>query len=282
MALRRGAGSLQRRFAYRRARSSVANRPRHSSTAIVVHAYYPEEALAIRDRIRAVAPTLDTVVTVPDHSPAAAAGGWERSWPEAGLVRVPNRGRDVLPFLQIAPELRRLGYTGVLKLHTKRSLHTADGRHWFNDSLSKLLPTPAQVATVTALLADPRTGVVGPIGYYHPLWVAFAENRTAVGEVLARVRPPLPEGGLDGDAFGFFGGTMFWARLDAFTALDRLRPDDFPPERGQINGTAAHACERLFCLLPAWQGRTLYTLGPAGATVSPLAGVDVPVWAQRD
>ncbi|MEO5949056.1 MAG: rhamnan synthesis F family protein, partial [Candidatus Saccharimonas sp.] len=46
----------------------------------------------------------------------------------------------------------------------------------------------------------------------------------------------------------FFGGTMFWCRLDFLEPLLRspeATPADFNSERGQVDATTAHAVERL-------------------------------------
>jgi lipopolysaccharide biosynthesis protein len=50
------------------------------------------------------------------------------------------------------------------------------------------------------------------------------------------------------EKYPYFGGTMFWARLDAIDPILKLNlmPDDFQSEHGQIDGTTAHAIERMF------------------------------------
>ena len=49
---------------------------------------------------------------------------------------------------------------------------------------------------------------------------------------------------------GFFAGTMFAARSVALEPAMSLAisPDQFEPETGQVDGTLAHALERIFTL----------------------------------
>jgi lipopolysaccharide biosynthesis protein len=55
--------------------------------------------------------------------------------------------------------------------------------------------------------------------------------------------------------YPFFGGTMFWCRVDFLQPLlqSGITPVDFNSERGQVDGTTAHAIERIF-------GKILHTI----------------------
>ena len=54
----------------------------------------------------------------------------------------------------------------------------------------------------------------------------------------------------------FFGaGSMFWFRRSALAVLaDRISPELFEAEKGQLDGTSAHAIERLFPVEARRQG----------------------------
>lgn len=87
---------------------------------------------------------------------------------------------------------------------------------------------------------------------------------------------PQAERILDDLQYGFFAGTMFWARLDSFDTMFRCNFSllAYDIERGQTNGTFPHALERLFSLVPILEGRVLYEISSAG-----LRRVDVTAGA---
>jgi lipopolysaccharide biosynthesis protein len=73
------------------------------------------------------------------------------------------------------------------------------------------------------------------------------------------------------ELYPYFGGTMFWARVDAFSGILGLylMPDDFQSEHGQIDGTAAHAIERLFGAMVKLDGKKLYVVSRDGVVPLP-------------
>jgi hypothetical protein len=83
---------------------------------------------------------------------------------------VPNRGRDVLPFLTVVGRIRELGqYEYLLKLHTKKSLHRKDGAKWLDELLSTLLPEDTNL--ILERLNDEKTGV--SISFNSPIGNSF-------------------------------------------------------------------------------------------------------------
>ena len=65
------------------------------------------------------------------------------------------------------------------------------------------------------------------------------------------------------DKYPYFGGTMFWCRMDYLDPLLDLflMPSDFESEKGQIDGTMAHAVERILGkILHEESGKTMYQI----------------------
>jgi lipopolysaccharide biosynthesis protein len=60
----------------------------------------------------------------------------------------------------------------------------------------------------------------------------------------------------------FFAGSMFWARVKALEPVRKLalRDDDFEPELGQVDGTLAHAMERVFAMAAQRAGFEIATV----------------------
>ena len=57
-------------------------------------------------------------------------------------------------------------------------------------------------------------------------------------------------------------GNMFWARVDAILPFfTNIQMSDFPQEKGQIDGTIAHAIERLWVYVAEYNGYTFSYCG---------------------
>ena len=184
---------------------------------------------------------------------------------EKVIVRVvPNRGRDVAPFLVGFGDLLP-AYDFVAHIHSKKSLYKgSDQQIWRNYLFDALLGSPERIGKIfAAFVADESVGVIYPrpsetVPYPSFTWMS---NRV-VGHALlnrAGIAPNKTE------YFDFPAGTMFWARTKAlkkFFALG-LTIDDFPPEFGQNDGTIAHAFERSILLAAKSEGMSFYEFAPA-------------------
>lgn len=253
----------------------VAN-ARRSEVAVVLHLYHLDLWPEIRSYLSRLPPAdVDYfVTTTPDRltSVREMVGADIR----ARVIPVPNRGRDVLPFVKTAQMLQSAGYTSVLKVHSKKSVHHPDSEGWLGEMLDELLPTdPARRGTVLTTLTDGQTGIIGPEASYYPSSYFLSGNRRLVHDLIRDLEGRHAAATIMNDRLpelGFFAGTMFWARLDAVSDLLEISPLRFPDEGGQSDATMAHAVERLFTFLPQLASRRIYTVGRSGLTEAKLPG----------
>ncbi|TDR85416.1 rhamnan synthesis F family protein [Enterovirga rhinocerotis] len=240
--------------ALRSARLTSAVVPGSLRVATVAHVYYPELWPAIRAAHATLPAGARLIVTAPARQAALLA---ERAAgdPLVDVVEVPNRGRDIAPFLHLLQSGRLDGLDAVLKIHTKRSPHLRDGDLRRRLLYAALAGSRKATASILAQFADPKVGLVGLSWCFRsapPYWMA---NRDRVEALAARMegRPAL----------GFFEGSMFWVRPSALAPLRalRLETSDFEEEGGQLDGALHHAVERVFPIAAAAAGFETRSLG---------------------
>ena len=156
---------------------------------------------------------------------------------------VDNRGRDLKPFLcDFGPML--VAYDLVCHIHSKKSPHNRRKSDWRRQLLHNILGSPKTIAEIIGLFEKQETlGLVFPD--YHPelaTQIGWGGNRNLALQLARRMS--LAE--LPAQVTLFPAGSMFWARSRAISRLvEVLTADDFPDEDGQIDGTLAHAIERM-------------------------------------
>jgi lipopolysaccharide biosynthesis protein len=252
-------------------------------TAVIIHLYYTDSWQLLTKSLKSLNTPFDLFVTMPPQNEDFAEKIY-KVFPNARVLIVPNRGRDVLPFLQIAQHLEAKGYKYVLKLHSKKSPHRKDGEQWFKELVQTLLPEKASTLDkLLGTLGDKNTGIIGPKGQYISLMVNFPPNGPRIAEALSRIYEPTLTDKIirRRRQYGFFGGTMFWARLDALKPVldSHFEISRFNPERGQIDATFAHALERIFSLVPEINKRDMYEIGPAHIKKLEYKTDNIPDWS---
>jgi len=235
--------------------------------ALHLHVYYPgllPEILAALEGNR-VRPEL--FVSVPDanaeHETLRALKAF------AGKVIavrvVPNRGRDIGPFLTAFARDFVDRYDIVGHVHTKKTADVHEqkmGEDWRAFLYQNLLGGKAAMADIILgrMAADASIGLVFPDD---PHVVGWGLNRP-YAEVLGRELGigKLPEN------LVFPVGTMFWARVAALRPLFGLGLgwEDYPAEPLPYDGSKLHALERLLPLVAASQGFRSVMTNVAGVT----------------
>ncbi|MCE8540235.1 hypothetical protein KBY27_22450 [Ruegeria pomeroyi] len=220
--------------------------------AVVLHLYYPE---MWADFARALAGQhfdFDLYVTLcgPAGADEALRARIRAAFPRARIWVFPNRGRDILPFVHLVNSGLLARYRAVCKLHGKKSPHRADGDPWRRALVVGVLGDPEVIRRRLRVFLD-RDDLA--------LWVAdgqlcrgadwWGANRPRAEALLARIGEQAGE-------LVFAAGSIYWIKptlLDRIAALG-LGAADFEPEQALVDGTTAHAMERVLGCLATTAG----------------------------
>ncbi len=214
-----------------------------ASVAVALHLHYPDLWPEFATALAAQRFEFDLYVTSSASPEAveALAQAVRADVPNARIWAVPNRGRDLLPFVHLVGSGLLEGYEAVLKLHGKRSPHRADGALWRQALVAGVLGAPDMVQRRLAAFCDlPEAGIWVADGHLCEGARWWGVNRARAAEILDRVGVEAP------DRLHFPAGSIWWARpalLRRIADLD-LKAADFDPERALVDGTTAHALER--------------------------------------
>jgi lipopolysaccharide biosynthesis protein len=233
--------------------------------AIVIHAFYEDVFVEILDYLKNITalPIKLYVTTTPENEDSVRQ--LLLSQPREYFLRiVENRGRDILPFLKIMPEVISAGHEFFVKVHTKKSLHRTDGDKWREDLYNKLVDDTVITDAVRSLRENPHIGILGPDNHLVEMSYFWGSNAERVIHLASRM-------GVEHHTLvdlSFVAGSMFIARVDAMLPLLSLAMDDshFECELGQVDGTLAHAIERLFAV--SAHSITLHTTCPSNVVLS--------------
>ncbi len=210
--------------------------------AVHLHAWYLETLPDVLSALGKASLPWRIVVT----TPAAQVEAVQQALASHGLagevIPTANQGRDILPFLEVAERLLQDHHDVVLKLHTKRSTHRDNGDQWRQELLQRLVQGGRAARIHAAFQADPGLGMVVAEGHLLRVVDFIGGNGPALQRL--RVRLGLPAAA-DTEVFG--AGSMGWWRLQALRPLldAHLHRSAFDAEQGQVDGTLAHAIERV-------------------------------------
>lgn len=228
------------------------------SIGVMAHVFYPDLLDELAAQLAHMPLPYTLMVSVVDEAARTQAQTRLSILPQLAALYirvVPNRGRDIAPFLVTFRE-EVLALDLICHVHTKKSLYGGqDQVGWRTYLFNALLGSRDRLAWIFGMFqANPALGMIYPESYSSmPLsghtWLSNGEwGRQLAGQLGFE---------LDASAYlDFPVGSMFWARTAALRPLFELglRTESFPPEQGQIDGTLQHAVERLLGLITRHQG----------------------------
>lgn len=208
-----------------------------------IHAYYTDDLAEDVQSYRAYHLAQRIVVTTDTEKKAEeirAIMGAEGLDPE--VVLVPNRGRDILPFMELFQDGGAAGSDEIwCHLHQKKSLSTSDkGDVWRRFLMRILLGDETQISGAIARIGEAGTGLVAPFDPFHVPWNA---SRALLPKFAARLPGPMP-----GNPLLFPVGNMFWTRRPVVLAMNEVFGQNYPWPNEPIanDGTEFHLIERLW------------------------------------
>lgn len=214
---------------------------------IHLHCYHLELLEEVAIRLSYITFPFSLVVTVcseDDFSKAEALLGNLNNSRSTRIQVCQNRGRDIAPFLIDASQIWR-DYDFVLHIHTKKSPHISWGDNWRRYLLDQTIGQNQLLESIVEYFRqNPDVGFMYPENY--PMIRHFTEEERNIKKI--RMTANLLR--LSSDFIGiteFPAGSMAFYRVSALSSLldSEVIEQVFEEECGQLDGTGAHALERL-------------------------------------
>ena len=172
---------------------------------------------------------------------------------------LPNRGRDLAPlYVKFANEI--LNHDYFLHIHSKKSLYSGQEKGgWRQFSLELLLGSEDKIKYIFELFKNKNAGLIYPDIHEEVPTIAYS---WLANEGLGRQLFAEYDLGDMPSVFNYPAGSFFWARTDALKPLFErgYTYEDFPAEKGQTDGTLAHALERILPFISRKQGYDDYIM----------------------
>lgn len=223
--------------------------------AVVAHVYYPEIWPEFAEKFAELPIDFDLFVTLTyrgDESDALIEQIREE-FPQATILPVANRGRDILPFMTLVNAGALQGYEAVCKLHTKKSPHREDGDHWRQHLIGGILPDQDLPELLDTFLSDDDSAFWVADGQHFTGTEWWGSNFEITQHLLRRLETEI-----SWDVLSFPAGSIYWMKPLMVGLLQsmQLQEDHFDIETAQVDGTLAHALERAmgFLAMSAGQG----------------------------
>ena len=231
--------------------------------AVHLHVFYFDLIPQVKESLVNIPQKFDLFASVPEilsYNEASVRNDL-LSIPNVGdifIEKVPNRGRDLAPMLCTFKE-KLCQYDVLLHIHTKKSPHDKDLEGWFPYICRHILPSK-YTSDILRMLAD-NVGMISPPDYVSdPAYNGWGDGNIEIAQQLIERSSLNVDLKKDYPFVDYPHGSMFWARMDFLKPLFDMSfsYEDFPMEPIGVDGTTAHALERLFFVWGNGSGKEIY------------------------
>jgi len=227
-----------------------------SNIAVIIHSFYPDILIEILNYLtQGVSHKLSLYITTTEDKYEETENILKLRAFEYRIFLVENLGRDILPFLQVMPEVIQNKHDIVLKLHTKKSNHLNRKDEWRDYLFESLIGHGRIQKAIQIFNNNSAIGAIAPMGNILSMRYNYGANAERVRSFAHNL------GALDTQLkdLNFIAGSMFYIKTAALLPLLALNitNTDFETETGQTDGTLAHVIERLFVLSAEMAGYEL-------------------------
>jgi len=226
------------------ARAHNAQRSKSSDIVICAHLYYADLIDEFATLFAEWRQRADVILTVPDSWSVENFNDAITKIAPTRIIPTANRGRDVWPFLQTLRLGRQMGYTVGCKVHSKKSPQLSDGNDWRKRLIHGLLSSESWEVISSKFIPEKRYVMATP-----KREILVVDNPLSVRDNLALAHRIMSRLNVENFVLDeFVAGTMFWFKFDLMNEFAKTEwtEEDFGPELAQIDGTLAHAFERVF------------------------------------
>lgn len=228
-----------------------------------IHIFYLDLLENIVTEINKIPYTFDCYISTDSTDKAEYIRNYFKSHSNAVNVIVEiydNKGRDVYPLIaQMSKYVTK--YKFICHMHTKKSKIDIFGDNWREYLFGSLFGSKENIENILKNLEmNKGLGIVFPKPFQNlENAIHWGLNKELAENVLQKLDIDIK---LPVNNIVFPVGNMFWARVDAVLPIfTNTLANNFPNEKGQADGTIAHAIERLWVYTAEYNGYTFSYCG---------------------
>ncbi len=241
----------------------------HVKVAVVFHLFHVDLIDEFIDYFGHIPVKYDLFISTTSQNQEVIQALFEKKLPDVKttIMVFENKGKDIGSFIAIL-KTHLMKYDLVCKVHTKKSEHNHHLQDWRKYLLDHLLGNSLIVKRIiSAFIQNKKLGIVWPVA--HPYLVHLGLENVWGPSLSSQknysiAKSFFPELQLDENngSLMFPNGSMFWFRPETLGLLVQKEIDftHFEEENQQIDGTLAHAIERLFGIIAQKAGFEIKTV----------------------